>query len=105
IFRFTHPGLLGARREFAKRYAEPIERGDPEARQRLKRLVKPFLLRRLKRDVLSDLPARTDIVLTVELEQEERDLYDAIFTMKRKEVQEALQGSGGGIMAALEALL
>lgn len=105
IFRFTHPGLLGARREFARRYAEPIERGDPEARQRLKRLVKPFLLRRLKRDVLSDLPARTDIVLTVELEQEERDLYDAIFAMKRKEVQEALQGSGGGIMAALEALL
>jgi superfamily II DNA or RNA helicase len=104
IFRFTHPGLLGSRRDFTKRYAEPIARGDQSATVRLRRLVKPFLLRRLKRDVLRDLPPRTDVVLTVELEPDERTLYDAILAAKRKEVAEALR-HGGSVMAALEALL
>jgi superfamily II DNA or RNA helicase len=104
IFRFTHPGLLGARRDFARRYADPISRGDSEAGKQLRRLVKPFLLRRMKRDVLKDLPPRTDVVLTVELEPDERNVYDAILASKRKEVAEALR-QGGSVMAALEALL
>jgi superfamily II DNA or RNA helicase len=104
IFRFTHPGLLGARREFGRRYAEPIARGDAESARKLKRMVKPFLLRRLKKDVLQDLPPRTDVVLTVELEADERNLYDAILAAKREEVTLALR-AGGSVMAALEALL
>jgi len=104
IFRFTHPGLLGQKRDFTRRYAEPIARGDSESAHRLKRMVKPFLLRRLKKDVLRDLPPRTDVVLTVELESDERDLYDAILTAKRQEVADALR-EGGSVMAALEALL
>lgn len=104
VFRFTHPGLLGNRSEFTKRYARPIAEGNPDATVRLKTLIKPFLLRRMKKEVARDLPARTDVILTVELEERERELYEAILAAKHKEVLEALQ-TGGNVMAALEALL
>src|SRR5690606_23044852 len=104
VFRFTHPGLLGTRADFSKRYGRPINEGNNEAAERLRQLIKPFLLRRMKREVAKDLPPRTDCILTVELEDEERQIYDAIYAAKHKEVVEALEG-GGSVMAALEALL
>lgn len=104
VFRFTHPGLLGNRSDFLKRYARPIADGSTEATARLKGLIKPFLLRRMKKEVAQDLPPRTDVMLTVELDENERELYDAIHAAKQKEVIETLQ-AGGSVMAALEALL
>ncbi len=104
VFRFTHPGLLGTRADFSKRYGRPINEGNNEAAERLRQLIKPFLLRRMKREVAKDLPPRTDAILTVELEDDERQIYDAIYAAKHKEVVEALEG-GGSVMAALEALL
>lgn len=104
LFRFTHPGLLGTRSDFDERYSRPISAGDPETGARLRQLIKPFLLRRLKRDVARDLPPRTDVVLTVELEEDQRRVYDAVYAAKRQEVVDALEG-GGTVMAALEALL
>jgi SNF2 family DNA or RNA helicase len=58
----------------------------------------------MKKDVAKDLPPRTDVVLTVELEENERLIYDAIYAAKHLEVVQALEG-GGSVMAALEALL
>ena len=104
VFRFTHPGLLGSRSGFMKRIARPAAEGSEEATARLKGLIKPFLLRRMKREVAQDLPPRTDVTLTVELDEPERALYDAIYAAKHKEVVEALE-AGGSVMAALEALL
>ncbi len=104
LFRFTHPGLLGTRGDFDERYARPISDGSNAAVERLRALTKPFLLRRLKRDVARDLPPRSDVVLTVELEESERDLYSSIHAAKSQEVIETLEG-GGSVMAALEALL
>ncbi|WP_255210787.1 SNF2-related protein [Methylogaea oryzae] len=72
LFRFINPGLLGSLESFNRRFAAPIERGDKEARHRLKRLVQAFVLRRLKSDVLDELPSRTEITLTVELSEQER---------------------------------
>ncbi len=104
VFRFTHPGLLGSRSGFMKRFVRPINDGNAEATQRLKGLIKPFLLRRMKREVAQDLPPRTDVTLTVELDERERELYEAIYAAKHKEVLDALE-AGGSVMAALEALL
>lgn len=104
ILRFTHPGLLGGKGDFQDRYVAPIARGDDGAAQRLRQLIKPFLLRRLKREVAADLPPRQDSVLYVELSETERALYDAIHAAKHQEVMDALRG-GGSVMAALEALL
>ncbi|QXE92220.1 ATP-dependent helicase [Geomonas subterranea] len=79
VFRFINPGLLGSLKQFNVRYAAPIEKSeDKKARQRLKRLIQPFILRRTKNQVLEELPPRTEITIPVELGMEEAALYEAI---------------------------
>ncbi len=79
LFRFINPGLLGSARKFKDRYAHPIEHNDDDmARQRLKTLIKPFILRRLKREVLTELPPRTEITHMVEFNDEEKSFYDSL---------------------------
>ncbi|MDA0791800.1 MAG: DEAD/DEAH box helicase [Proteobacteria bacterium] len=78
LFNFINPGLLGSLDQFATRFARPIENGDADARAALRNLLQPFILRRLKNDVLSELPPRTDITLLVELSREEAALYEAL---------------------------
>jgi len=79
LFNFINPGLLGSREYFNKKFAQPIEgQNDAEARAGLKKLISPFILRRLKRDVLKELPPRTDITLHVELSEQETALYEAL---------------------------
>jgi superfamily II DNA or RNA helicase len=83
LFRFINPGLLGTSDQFNLRFAGPIEkasdkRAELAARTRLRRLTQPFILRRTKAQVLSELPPRTEIVLPVELSQEETALYESL---------------------------
>jgi SNF2 family DNA or RNA helicase len=74
-----NPGLLGTLDIFTKRFAGPIESGsDPRARARLRDVVRPFILRRLKSEVLHELPPRTEITLRIELEPEEKALYESL---------------------------
>ncbi|WP_146576549.1 DEAD/DEAH box helicase [Neorhodopirellula pilleata] len=77
LFRTLSPGLLGSWQRFRTRFAEPIERhNDPERRESLARLVRPFILRRTKDKVLKELPPRTEITLRAELSDAERKLYE-----------------------------
>ena len=79
LFTFINPGLLGSFKQFNRRFGVPIEkRCDREARKLLKKLIRPFMLRRIKADVLDELPPRTEVTLRVELSQEERNLYEAL---------------------------
>ncbi len=79
LFNFINPGLLGSLQKFNERYASKIEnQRDHGTQQRLKKLLQPFILRRLKNDVLKELPARTEVTLHVELSAEERTLYEAL---------------------------
>jgi SNF2 family DNA or RNA helicase len=83
LFRFINPGLLGTSDQFNLRFAGPIEkasdkRAELAARTRLRRLTQPFILRRTKAQVLSELPPRTEIVLPVELSAEETALYESL---------------------------
>ncbi|MGB8841598.1 MAG: SNF2-related protein, partial [Aliidongia sp.] len=67
LFDTVAPGLLGSREAFQRRFAVPIERGrSATARHALKLLLRPFLLRRTKAAVLSELPPRTEIMIEVE---------------------------------------
>jgi superfamily II DNA or RNA helicase len=104
LVHFTNPGLLGGRSDFRDRYEGPISSGDAGALARLRSRIRPFLLRRLKRDVAPELPPRTDVVLHCELDQTERDVYDAMRVAARRDVVSALE-AGGNYLAALEALL
>lgn len=77
LFRATAPGLFGSWERFRTKFADPIEKQKiPERQQALSRTVKPFILRRTKKDVLKELPERTEIVLTAELSETERKLYE-----------------------------
>ena len=79
LFGFLNPGMLGSTEHFRRRFVGPVERdGDAGARARLRRLIAPFVLRRLKTEVLDDLPPRTEIVRHVELSPAEAALYEAL---------------------------
>jgi superfamily II DNA or RNA helicase len=120
LMQFANPGLLGGRADFDERYARDIAgvpggRVDVEARARLRQRIRPFVLRRLKRDVAPDLPPRVESLLRVELDERERSVYDAVHAATRADVVAMLaprgagdgegRGAGGGVMKVLEALL
>ncbi len=101
---FANRGLLGGRGDFRERYALPIEGGDVEASRRLREKIRPFVLRRMKREVAPELPPRTERVLHVELDESERAVYEAVRAATLPEVVKRLQ-EGGNVILALEALL
>jgi SNF2 family DNA or RNA helicase len=79
LFRFINPGLLGSLEQFNQRFAGPIERDrNAQARQQLKKLIQPFILRRTKTQVLQELPPRTEIPVYIELSSEETAFYEAL---------------------------
>ncbi len=77
LFRAIAPGLFGGWDRFREVFADPIEKGkDPARKQALSRVIRPFILRRTKSEVLTELPARTEIQLTAELSDAERRVYE-----------------------------
>jgi len=85
LFRFINPGLLGSQKQFHKRFAQLIESNkasDDAAKRRanfaLRQVISPFILRRLKSQVLTELPARTEINLPIELSEQEITFYEAL---------------------------
>jgi SNF2 family DNA or RNA helicase len=79
LFNFIIPGLLGSLESFNQRFAIPIERhGDQAAKRKLKKLIRPFILRRIKTQVLEELPPRTEITLQVEMNDKEVAFYEAM---------------------------
>ncbi|XLX40054.1 DEAD/DEAH box helicase [Ectopseudomonas mendocina] len=89
LMRFINPALLGSQGSFAQRFANPIENGDAGARRALKQLIQPFILRRLKSQVLDELPARTEITYSVPLSDGEALQYEAL----RQQAVEKLNAS------------
>ncbi len=105
LFGFANPGLLGPLRQFRVRFVLPIEReGDQTAQARLKRLVEPFVLRRLKADVLDDLPPRTEITLHVKMSEEEASLYEALRQRALEDLAKAAAGAPMRLFAHLTRL-
>ncbi len=79
IFEFIAPGLLGSRSHFQDKFAYPIEKfKDQEAAERLNQLIKPFLLRRKKEQVLKELPPKTEVTIMLEQSDTERAFYEAV---------------------------
>ncbi len=80
------PGLLPDPERFGQVYRKPIDRGDTEALGRLRRRMRPFLLRRTKEQVAADLPAKTEQVLAVELGAKHRKAYDQRLARERQKI-------------------
>jgi superfamily II DNA or RNA helicase len=101
---FLNRGLLGGRQAFQERYERPMAAGQPGVAAQLREKLKPFVLRRRKREVAPELPPRTDVVLHCVLSDSERVVYDTVRAATLANVV-ALLDAGGSVLAALEALL
>jgi SNF2 family DNA or RNA helicase len=93
LMRAVSPGLLGSWERFRKCFAEPIERDkDRERLNSLSRVVSPFILRRTKKEVLTELPPRTEVVRIAELSEAERKKYDAARLAALADLSQDTQG-------------
>ena len=104
IFDFLMPGLLGTYDRFRERYERPILDGDDELSQSLGRAIKPFILRRTKREVLQDLPEKIEQVVRVRMGVEQRLLYEAQVQELRDQMTDAMDAPNGGKLQVLVAL-
>ena len=107
-FDFLLPGFLGESKHFAREWRTPIEkRGDNLRREVLARRIKPFILRRKKEDVAKELPPKSIIIRTVELEGTQRDLYETVRATMDKKVRDeiARMGFARSQIVILDALL
>ena len=86
LMSIAAPGLLPEPERFRQVYRKPIDRGDAEALGRLRRRMRPFLLRRTKEQVAADLPAKTEQVLAVELGAKHRKAYDQRLARERQRI-------------------
>ncbi|MGB5810633.1 MAG: SNF2-related protein [Polyangiales bacterium] len=94
IFDFVSPGLLGQLKQFEERIARPIDRGDMDTAQRLRATIKPFVMRRIKRDVAADLPEKIEQEMIVPLAEEQSKLYKQILRQVRKSVMSEVEKQG-----------
>jgi SNF2 family DNA or RNA helicase len=94
-FDFLLPGLLGDAKSFTKIWRTPIEKqGNLLRRNLLAQRVRPFILRRRKQDVASDLPEKTLIVRSVELAGAQRDLYETVRIAMDQRVRQEIADKG-----------
>lgn len=92
---FINPGLLGGQTSFAKKFVAPIEKKkDEEQSRRLQAVLKPFILRRTKAQVASELPEKTEKVFYCTMTEEQSDYYERIKSEFRNDIlQQSLDGT------------
>lgn len=108
LMDFCLPGLLGTNAFFNKSFRHSIERyGDTDKAKALSQRIAPFVLRRTKDEVVSELPAKTEIAQILELEKDQRNLYESIRLVMEKKLRDlfANQGVNSSHIEFLDALL
>ena len=94
-FDFLMPGFLGDIRSFTRLWRKPIEvNGETLRAQLLAQRVRPFILRRRKDDVASELPPKTEIIKRLKLQGQQRDLYESVRVAADEKVRRVLQRKG-----------
>jgi SNF2 family DNA or RNA helicase len=94
IMDFVSPGLLGSLKTFEEKYARPVERGDAETIQKLRAIVRPFVLRRTKSEVAPELPAKIEQDIIVPLADDQAKLYKQILAQVRASVLSEVEKQG-----------
>ena len=92
---FLNPGMLGSMEFFRNEFAIPIDKfGEKDQKDHLRKLLFPFILRRTKEQVAKDLPDKTETVLFCEMEDEQRNIYDAYRNDYRDKIMGTIQEQG-----------
>jgi SNF2 family DNA or RNA helicase len=108
LFHFLMPGWLGSSKEFNSNYRTAIEKhGNQDRLQHLNARIKPFLLRRTKEQVATELPPKTEIIHWVDLNDAQRDVYETVRLAMDKKVRDEItrKGVARSQIVILEALL
>ncbi|MBN2191474.1 MAG: DEAD/DEAH box helicase [Polyangiaceae bacterium] len=108
LFDFLMPGLLGKADTFRTRFRHPIEiEGNQDRLELLRQRVAPFILRRMKDQVVTELPPKTEIVRPVELDDDQRELYENIRIAAHAEVRKLIRSKGlaASTVPVLDALM
>ncbi len=94
-FDFLMPGFLSDSKTFKKIYRTPIEvHGDSQQRERLSKRLQPFMLRRTKQEVATELPPKTEMIRSVPLYEKQATLYESIRITMEKRVRDAIADKG-----------
>ena len=107
-FDWLMPGFLGDTRSFTRIWRKPIEVGGETLRaELLAARVRPFILRRRKQDVASELPPKTEVIRRVQLQGQQRALYESVRVAADEQVRRVLERKSfdGAQIAILDALL
>ncbi|MFL5354579.1 SNF2-related protein [Archangium sp.] len=95
LFDFLMPGFLGSAEGFSDRFEQPIQvANDIGVRDRLRRRIQPFIMRRLKTEVAKDLPPKTESVAWCEMEPGQAALYREVLEESRRKVNESIEKMG-----------
>jgi SNF2 family DNA or RNA helicase len=107
ILHFVLPGYLGRREDFRERYELPISRGSEPERARLAKRLRPVMLRRLKREVVKELPEKIEQITYCDLSPEQEELYQKLRQESRRKLEElsGVKDQGRARMTMLTALL
>lgn len=108
LFDFANPGLLGSEEQFRHFYRTPIEQHADENRlETLRMAVGPYVLRRMKEQVATELPPKTEVVRPVELSGKQRELYESIRVAAHAQVRKAIRKKGvaASTITILDALM
>lgn len=105
LFDFLMPGYLFSHTGFVQKLEKPaVKSGDAGAMDQLRRLVQPFLLRRMKKDVLKELPPKIEYIRRIPLSEEEQKVYFASSAAARQSLAAAGDGGKMAVLAALTEL-
>ena len=97
LFRFINPNMFGSIEEFNYSYANPIQRdNDREVVQELRKKIYPFILRRTKKEVLKDLPEKIEKVMYIEMNPEQKKIYEERRLFYYKLVNDQIKEHGIG---------
>lgn len=105
ILEFALPGYLGTREEFRERYELPIGRGSEPERARLSKRLRPLMLRRLKKQVVKDLPEKIEQTAFCDLSDEQQELYEKLHRESRQKLETLGKDEGRARIVMLTALL
>ena len=95
IFDFIMPGYLFSYKEFKSKYETAIVKDeDKKTMDKLKMLIEPFVLRRTKKEVLTELPEKTITVLNNEMEEEQKNIYLSYLVRAKQELQDEINTNG-----------
>ncbi len=95
LFRFLNPSMFGTVHQFSENYLAPIQKdNDKGAIMQLRKKIFPFILRRLKKDVLKDLPDKIEQTLFIEMSEKQRKLYESRRSFYKAAIETSIATKG-----------